>query len=216
MERKDLMSKIYLIRHGQTDWNLEGRIQGSRDIPLNDTGRRQAASLAEGMKDRRLELVLSSPLCRARETARVLAESQGVPLLCWRELEEVRYGSWEGMTVAEIQEQFPEEYRRWWGEAGEGRPPGGESRMEAFQRGAFLAEKIRRQVRSHKLKGVAVVSHGAMLCCMLPALLKGQAPFEEGFSVQNGGITTLYMDPESGMCSLEAVNDCSHFSGENL
>ena len=88
--------------------------------------------------------------------------------------------------------------------------------MEAFQRGVFLAEKIRRQVRSHKLKGVAVVSHGAMLCCMLPALLKGQAPFEEGFSVQNGGITTLYMDPESGMCSLEAVNDCSHFSGENL
>ena len=80
----------------------------------------------------------------------------------------------------------------------------------------FLAEKIRRQVCSHKLKGVAVVSHGAMLCCMLPALLKGQAPFEEGFSVQNGGITTLYMDPESGMCSLEAVNDCSHFSGENL
>lgn len=208
------MSKIYLIRHGQTDWNLAGRIQGCRDIPLNETGRGQAALLRKGMKERRVELVLSSPLSRARETARVIAESQDVPLLFWKELEEIRYGIWEGMTIGEIQQQYPEEYRNWWGEEGNVRPSGGESRSEAFRRGAEAVRRIRELVISHKIRGLAVVSHGATICCMLPAFLEGHGPFAEDFSVRNGGITTVDLDPETGICRLESVNDCSHFSVE--
>lgn len=200
------MSKIYLIRHGQTDWNVTGRIQGCRDIPLNERGRRQALLLAENMEAYRPELVLSSPLCRARETARAVAERLQIPLECWRDLEEIRYGSWEGMTVEEIRREFPEEYDSWWSAEGTGRPPGGESRREGLERGEKMVRRIQKLVHSRGISRLAVVSHGALICCMLPAFLQGAAPLEEGFSVHNGGITALEMDPETGQCRVEMVN----------
>lgn len=200
------MSKIYLIRHGQTDWNLAGRIQGCQDIPLNDTGKEQAALLAERMKDCRVDLVLASPLSRAWETARGLAVGKKIPLICWKELEEIRYGSWEGMTVEEICRKYPEEYRRWWSDEGDGRPPHGESRLEALERGRRMAQRIVKLVQSHRTEGLAVVSHGALLCCMLPAFLGEETVLSEGSSIRNGSVTTLEVDWKTGKCRLEEMN----------
>ena len=98
--------KLYLIRHGQTDWNVAGKIQGSTDIPLNDMGKRQAACLAEGMAGRPVTKVFSSCLSRAYETARAIGSSQHVEVIKVHGLEEVGYGVWEGMTMEEIEKNI--------------------------------------------------------------------------------------------------------------
>lgn len=104
--------RLYLIRHGQTDWNLAHRIQGRKDIPLNETGRQQARLLAEGMKNRPAEKIFTSQMLRARETAEILANSQNVSLYLVKGLEEINYGEWEGMTWEEIQKIFRKSMKR--------------------------------------------------------------------------------------------------------
>lgn len=204
------MSKIYLIRHGQTDWNLAHRIQGQRDIPLNETGRRQAAQLAEGMKERPVARVFTSRLSRARETAEAVADSQGVSLYLVDGLEEISYGQWEGMTMEEIRQAYPAEYDVWWKDPVNGAPPGGESQMDVLVRTARAMEAIKANMASDGAKAVAVISHGASICCILPWLLKEGMPKEDGFSIMNAAITVIDYDPESGTCVLETLNDDRH------
>ena len=90
--------KLYLIRHGQNDWNLEGKIQGRTDIPLNKTGLEQAAMLAKGMEHRPVTRIFSSPLKRALQTAQIIGESRKAPVEIVEDLQEVDFGRWEGLT----------------------------------------------------------------------------------------------------------------------
>ena len=94
--------KLYIIRHGQTDWNVEGKIQGRQDIPLNAAGRSQAEMLAKGMEKRPVTAIYSSPQIRAMETAETLARAQGVTVIPVPELAEIGYGDWEGRTASDI------------------------------------------------------------------------------------------------------------------
>lgn len=87
--------KLYLIRHGQTDWNVDGKIQGSHDIPLNDTGKKQAQCLAKGMDKRPVEKIFSSTLERAKETALMLSARQKKDVYLMPALVEVEFGQWE-------------------------------------------------------------------------------------------------------------------------
>ena len=205
------MSKIYLIRHGQTDWNRAGKIQGMRDIPLNETGRQQARQLAEGMADRPVARVFTSRLKRARETAQILADSQRVPLYLVNGLEEISYGDWEGMSMEEIRRRFPEEFAAWWKDPVEGAPPNGESEMDVLIRSARAMEAMKANMAQDGAEAVAVVSHGATICCILSWLLKDQVP--EELSVMNAAITTIGYDPGTGGCVLESLNDARHLHG---
>ncbi|MDO5552026.1 MAG: histidine phosphatase family protein [Lachnospiraceae bacterium] len=204
------MSKIYLIRHGQTDWNLAHRIQGQRDIPLNETGRQQAAQLAEGMRERPVARVFTSPMSRARETAEAVASSQNVPLYLVNGLEEINYGKWEGMTMEEIRKTYPAEYDAWWKDPVNGAPHGGESQMDVLVRTARAMEAIKANIASDGAGAVAVVSHGASICCILPWLLKEDMPTEDGYSIINAAITVIDYDLETGKCVLEMLNDTRH------
>ena len=107
------MTTILLARHGETDWNLEGRFQGWADPPLNATGRAQAVDLSVTLMAEELAAVYSSPLRRAYETAEVVAASHGLEPATVDALREVDVGSWSGLTRAEIEQQFPEQYARW-------------------------------------------------------------------------------------------------------
>jgi probable phosphoglycerate mutase len=107
------VTTILLARHGETDWNREGRFQGHADPPLNETGRAQAAELAAGLKDVELAAVYSSSLRRALETARIVASEHGLESIPVDALREVDVGSWQGLTRADIEAQFPEQFARW-------------------------------------------------------------------------------------------------------
>ena len=107
--------RLLFARHGETDWNVAGRIQGSADIALNENGRAQAVELAQKIRDMRIpDLVLySSPQKRAFETARIVAERVGAPLSAKNGFEEISFGNWEGLSWNEIERVYPREYARW-------------------------------------------------------------------------------------------------------
>ena len=95
------MTTLLLVRHGETDWNAEGRLQGHTDRPLSDFGRRQAHELAEELDGEELEAIYSSDLARARETAEIVGRKLGLPTVLDPDLREKDWGTWEGLTAAE-------------------------------------------------------------------------------------------------------------------
>ena len=152
------MTTLLLVRHGETDWNREGRWQGFSDTSLNELGREQARTLA-GDLDGAVGAVYSSDLTRARETAEILAGSLGLEVRLDPRLRERGFGSWEGLTMSEIEEHFGEAHRLW----REGEGPGAEDAepFEAFSARieAFLGDVL----RQHPGEEVLVVSHGGSI-----------------------------------------------------
>ena len=213
---------FYFIRHGQTDWNLAHRIQGAKDIPLNETGRKQARMLAEGMKDRPVDSVYTSPLLRARETAQYVADYQGVQVYMVRGLEEINYGEWEGLTMRQVRFFHPIAYRKWWKDPVCGAPPGGESQMDVVKRTAGAMEVVKQHIllsgaeesdKPGKIKAAAVVLHGASLVCLLQWLLRDEGVLEESMAVENTSITTLEWDTDEDRFRLLGINDVRHLGG---
>jgi probable phosphoglycerate mutase len=143
------MTTILLARHGETDWNREGRLQGWDDRPLNALGREQARELARRLAGVAFDAVYASDLARARETAEIVAEPHGVPVLIDPDLREMDYGSWSGLTRSEIEQRFPEMERH-----------DGETRERHLERVLAAAERI--AVR-HPGGRILIVSHGGSL-----------------------------------------------------
>ena len=113
------MTTILLARHGETDWNVERRVQGHSDTPLNDTGRAQARALAEELAGEPIDAVYSSDLVRAHETARIVAAQRGLEVTAIRDLRERNFGTWEGLTDEEIYVRHPQARDRSWQEWGD-------------------------------------------------------------------------------------------------
>jgi broad specificity phosphatase PhoE len=158
------MTHLWLIRHGQTDWNLEGRYQGQSDAPLNAAGRAQAERLARRLTGNSFAALYSSDLQRARETAEIIGAQIGLRTQCDKRLREINQGEWEGQLVTEIIVR----YQRAWA-AREidplgARAPGGESVAEVAARAAEAADAI---ARRHPGGIVLVVSHGLTLATLL-------------------------------------------------
>lgn len=150
------MTTILLVRHGETDWNLERRVQGHTDRPLNETGRGQANALAEVLEGEPLDAVYSSDLVRAHETARIVAERKGLDVTAIPELRERDFGTWEGLTDGEILERFPHAQHGPWGDA--------ESREEMFRR---VHEALQRIAVAHPRGRVLVITHGGPVRAVL-------------------------------------------------
>lgn len=197
--------RIYLIRHGQTDWNARGKIQGSTDIDLNETGRWQAACLAGGMERRQVGQIFSSRLKRAFETAQTIGDSQGVKVETVEGLREVDFGEWEGLTWKEIEQKYPEEYKLWWENPAGIAPPGGETKEELHRRSAEVVEWI----LAHAKGDLAVVLHGGIMAYVVEYLMRNSRK-DKAIIVENASITTLEYDADSQMVRLVEKNDVSH------
>lgn len=141
---------IALIRHGQTAWNAEGRMQGSTDVPLNDVGREQAREAVSLLTSSPWHAVVSSPLVRARETAAIIAEGLSVPLGPGYDLlVERRYGDGEGLTMEEIEARWPDRSI-----------PGLEPIASVTERGVAALDRIAREFDDRDL---VVVCHGTLI-----------------------------------------------------
>jgi broad specificity phosphatase PhoE len=160
------VTTILIARHGQSDWNQEKRWQGHADRPLTERGREQAQALADRLAHIELDAVYSSDLQRARDTAAVVAESQGLELRQLPELREVDVGSWSGLTRAEAEERFPEGFTRW----RDGYP--GWEDGETYE---AMTDRVLRAVdeiaAEHEGGRVLVVSHGGPIRAMHAAAL---------------------------------------------
>jgi broad specificity phosphatase PhoE len=149
---------ILLARHGETDWNSERRWQGHADQPLNDVGRTQARKLAETLADRAIDVVYSSDLVRAHETALIVAERLGLPVEVDAGLREVDVGDWAGRLVTEIEDADPEAFQLW--RQGRKAWNGGESYEEMGER--VVAAVLRLSAR-HPGQTVLIVTHGGSI-----------------------------------------------------
>jgi broad specificity phosphatase PhoE len=149
------MTDFLLVRHGETDWNVERRFQGHADPPLNDAGREQARALAAELADAKLDAIYTSDLARARETADIVAAGTGVPIHALAELREIDVGEWQGLTWPEIEERFPEGVARWH-EDGHGWS-GGETYQELEQR---VVRALRSIADQHPGSRLLVIGHG--------------------------------------------------------
>jgi broad specificity phosphatase PhoE len=151
------MTRLLLVRHGETDWNRTGRWQGHSNTPLNELGRQQARELAESLDG--VDVVYSSDLARARETAEILAERLGIEVRYDPRLRERSFGAWEGLTSTEIEERFEEAHRRW--QAGEAPGADDAEPFDEFGRRvqSFLADVLER----HPDETVLVIGHGGSI-----------------------------------------------------
>lgn len=149
------MTVLVLIRHGETDWNVEGRYQGQADPPLNEKGLAQARLLAEEMSDVSLNALYTSPLRRALQTAQILATALGVPLHLEPRMMEIHQGDWQGRLRADIAARYPDLFRRWETEPWQVTPPGGEHLSQVQTRVYAAVDDMLARYRGQRIGLVA-------------------------------------------------------------
>lgn len=159
------MARLHLIRHGETAWNAEGRVQGHADNPLNETGRRQALALRERLAGLRPVRLYASSSQRARETAELAFGHLGLDLELVPELREICLGEWEGQLYRDLESMHPEEVRLFREEPHRFRYPGAETFAEIQARGLAALDKI--LAGAEPGRDLVVVSHGAMIRALL-------------------------------------------------
>jgi broad specificity phosphatase PhoE len=205
------MTRLILIRHGETEWNETKRFQGISDIPLSSKGREQAESLARSLEREPLEAIYTSPLIRARQTAAFLARHHSCPFAVIEDLRELNQGRLEGLTGEDLRRDFPEFLTKWLEEPGETVLPGGES-LGDLQRRAWTA--IEDVIGRHPEKTVVVVAHSfvilTILCRALELPLQAFRRFRQDPTAKN-----ILEFSERGI-TLRCLNDTCHLNHEPL
>lgn len=197
---------IYLIRHGETDWNKVKRLQGITDIPLNAYGIELAQKTAEGLKDVPVDLIFSSPLIRARKTAEIIRGDRSVPIIVTDGLKEISFGEYEGLTYLPEHYNIPRPgFRKFFDDPEHyDTPPGGESLMHLRQRTSSFVRGVM-ETPEYADKTILMTSHGAAIRGILSGLLKlPLKDFWSGPVHKNCGVTKIHS--EEGIFQIEFEN----------
>lgn len=174
--------RLYIIRHGETEWNKVKRLQGQTDIPLAEEGIRLARETGAGMKDEPIDLVISSPLTRAVQTAKLLTEGRNIPILTDNRIIEISFGDWEGECILDSK-VLPPEFRKLFYEDPLHCicPPGGETFDEVrIRTGLFFQSLVENPEYEHK--NILISTHGAAGRCLLTQF------YEEKDDIWRGGV----------------------------
>lgn len=204
-------TRILAIRHGQTAWNAEARIQGHQDIALDDTGRRQADAVARALRDETLQAVYSSDLLRASQTARPLQSLHMLPALTDAGLRERCFGSFEGFSFEQVSQRWPEAAERWRRREPSFSPGGGESLLEFRQR---VLSTVERLALRHLGGSIALVTHGGVIDMLYRQATHQTLQAARSWAVANASINRLLYTPQgltlvgwADVAHLEAVRD---------
>jgi len=150
------MTCIILIRHGETDWNIEGRYQGQADPPLNSNGTQQAEELAKSLQNAGLDVLYTSPLQRAKQTADILSKKLMLPVIDEPRLMEIHQGDWQTRLRSEIQNLYPDLFLDWEIDPWKVTPPGGEHLSEVQKRVYSAIDDI---LQNNDQKKIGLVTH---------------------------------------------------------
>jgi probable phosphoglycerate mutase len=200
--------ELTLIRHGETLWNLEGRMQGHGDSPLSELGQRQAAALASALARERFDALYSSDLRRALETARPIATALGLPVRPDARLRERHLGILQGRSFAEVARDEPELHARWQGPDPTWVIPGGESKQEKHQRVLAALAAI---AAAHPGGRVLVITHGGGLDAALRHSLGIPLSAPRRFSLLNASVNVFVV--KDGTWSVRTWGDVRHLAG---
>jgi probable phosphoglycerate mutase len=199
-------TRIIAIRHGETAWNVDSRIQGQLDIGLNDKGRQQARRVGEALASEPITAVYSSDLGRAHETAQSIAEAAGIPVVPDEGLRERGFGMFEGKTFDEIHQTWPEHAQNWRRRIPEWKPPdGGESLLELRER---VTRTITALAARHPGEQIVVVAHGGVLDALYRVATGQEVNSPRTWELPNGAINRLLWTPQG--LTLVGWSDTQH------
>jgi broad specificity phosphatase PhoE len=204
-------ARLLLIRHGESTWNREHRIQGQLDPPLSEEGHSQALRLARRLAGRKLEALYASDLTRAMETAAPIAEATGLPVQPMRELREIFLGEWEGLYNAELVERYPQQWARWTEEPSWDLIPGGEGAAAFESRVESALEIIFAQ---HPRGDTVVVTHGGVIQIALHRVVGRPSRGLFPFRISNTSMSVI--EKRDGKMIIDVVNDTSHLEGSGV
>jgi alpha-ribazole phosphatase len=201
------MTQILLVRHGLTNWNQAGRLQGQSDLPLNSLGIQQAAAAGARLAAEPLQAIYTSDLKRAWQTARIIATEHSLPVTRLAELRELHFGVWEGLTYAAIQARSPLGARAWSEDLRHFAPPGGESLDQMAARVDGFLQQLKDLPQDRCL---AIVAHGGPLQVLI-CLAVGLPPERYWqFHLSPGSISQINLYPEGAI--LNYLNDTHHLT----
>ena len=181
-------TRVLAIRHGETAWNVDGRIQGQLDVPLNDTGRWQVHRLALAVADEGITAIYSSDLLRAFETAQAVARGCGEPITTDPGLRERGFGVFEGLSYDEINRRWPEQAERWRRRDPDFGAEGGETLRQFSERGVSAVSSL---AALHPGETIAVVSHGGVMDCLYRAASRVALDAPRSWQLGNASINRL-------------------------
>ena len=204
-------TRIIAIRHGETSWNVDTRIQGHLDIPLSANGRWQAERLASALKDEPLAAIYASDLTRAWETAQYLGRVQGLEVIKEVGLRERGFGDFQGKTFAEIEALLPEQSLRWRQRDPDFSPAGGESLVALRSRVISAAQRL---AALHPGQLIAMVGHGGVMDVLYRAATRLDIQAPRTWALGNAAINRLLWTPDG--FSLVGWADTHHLDDDAL
>jgi alpha-ribazole phosphatase len=201
------MTKIFLIRHGQTEWNNGGRYQGHSDIPLSEEGKVQAKKLSLFLNNTgiHLQAVYASDLSRAQETAEIIAAPHQVKVENHPGFREINFGVWEGLNFKEIKNQYPDLAQRWLTSPEELTIPQGESFKCVQKRAKLALDEI---TQFHQGQNIAIVSHGGTLRALICELMEIPLQKMWHFKLDNTALSSF--DIHENIAILSLFNSTYH------
>jgi alpha-ribazole phosphatase len=197
--------RLYLVRHGQTDWNLNHRFQGQTDVPLDPTGEEQARRIAQRLSSVPIDAVYSSDLTRAVQTAETIAghhRLKVIPDQRWREL---AFGAWEGLTYQEIKSMAPDLIEKWQTDPLQAAAPGGETLLQLAARVQSALDDLRTR---HADQTVLLALHGGPIQVLLCLALGVDLSRYWQFSISSASLTEIAFFSRGAIVNL--LNDISH------
>lgn len=208
MRSKELMiTRIVLIRHGETPWNKEGRFQGQSDIGLLPEGIKQAEKLARKFPLNHVDAIYCSDLKRAESTAEPIAERFKLHLQPVAKLREMCFGQWEGVKVEEVNEKWPHVVNDFFGNPQSVDIPDGENLQQVQDRAVAAVKDILAQ---NKGKNIVIVAHGAVNRAILSYMM--HVPIEHSWAIMqsNTAYNVISYDNDKDMFYIETINNASH------
>jgi len=201
------LTRILAIRHGETAWNVDTRLQGHLDIPLNETGLLQAERLACALAGREaIDAIYASDLSRARHTAEAIGRVTGQPVRTHVGLRERHFGVFQGLTFAEVEHQLPEQAIQWRKRVPDWTPPGGgESLLRLHQR---IVDTVQELAAQHTGQQIVLVAHGGVLDILYRAATRLDLQAPRTWQLTNTAVNRLLWTPEG--LSLVGWSDTTH------
>ncbi len=186
-------TRVIAIRHGETAWNAQTRLQGQLDIELNDAGRRQAQQVADALADAGISTIYTSDLLRAAQTAEAIAGRCGLALQRDAGLRERHFGVFEGHTLSELDQRWPEAAQRWRNRDIDFSPEGGETLVDFSARSVACAARL---AARHPGQTIALVAHGGVLDCLYRAATRVSLQATRTWQLGNASINRLLFNGE--------------------
>ncbi|MBC8586810.1 histidine phosphatase family protein [Paratissierella segnis] len=200
--------RLYITRHGTTEWNIEKRLQGWGDSPLTEEGINRAVSLGESLADVDFDIIYTSPQKRAMETAKLIMGNKNTKIITHDGLKELRFGIWEGMELDEINEKYPEEYYLYRNRPELYIPIDGESFKDLFNR----VESFLEELKAVDYRNVLIVTHGMTIKTLI-TIIKGLTLDEFSSLPVYTGTALNICEVKGGKFELIVEGDISHIKG---